>query len=187
MNLTCRFIKFKTCVDTNALERWNDEIVETKMQNTKNLYLRTKQEADMLLALQIMMFGVTSLAYAVHSRLFEAVVFGILFCYGLAIRILKGTFIAPAIVEITDEQLIFRDTAFFQKKVTLYLLSDIQTISLVGTKNRRKVRVLLKNGQSEDFFALLFAWGPVTPKRIINFLWTSLPTTIPFTEEEPAS
>jgi hypothetical protein len=91
--------------------------------------------------------------------------------------------LGPAVIEISDEELIFTLPFYIPTKTRRFPLERIRLLRVVGPRPGRRYRLELDDGSQEEVRPFFGRW---LEPRARDFLRTHLPEHIRFVEEKPA-
>ena len=100
-----------------------------------------------------------------------------------AYRLIKGPLMGPALLEVTDGELIWRQPIYIPTKIQRIRLSAIKTIQIVGPARDRRFRIETIDGSQLEIRPF-FGWRT---RKAILFLRNFLPENVKLIEEKPSS
>jgi hypothetical protein len=113
-----------------------------------------------------------------------ATIFAVIAVACAIFRFVKGPLAGPALVEVTESELLCRSFFYFPTKVQKNKLDTIKAFKIVGARGDRRFRISLLDGSEEEFRPY---YGPLVEPKVINFLRNSLPKSMALVEEDPPS
>lgn len=147
--------------------------------NSLKLHRLDRTTADGLLAAELAALCAVAVMGIVRGESWVAVISGVVAISFLAWRFWRGPLAGPVIVDVGDGFLGFNDPVFRGK--VRFALADVAGIRIVGPRSDRRIRVHLRAGAVEEAYRGL---GGKRLARIVAFLRSNLPASVPLLEEE---
>lgn len=97
-------------------------------------------------------------------------------------RLAKGPLVGPALVEVTEQELIWKSFFYFPMKMQKNRLESIKALKITGPRGDRRFKLALIDGSEEEFRPY---YGRSLEPKVIHFLKSSLPKNVPVIEEDP--
>lgn len=147
----------------------------------KCLYKTERKAADLLLGFLELILTVSFVRRVIVGDQDGAVIFAVIAVAVAVLRFVRGPFVGPAILEITEKELIWRSSFYIPTKTQRHRLESINALKVVGPTGDRRFRMVLVDGSVEEFRPY---YGRLEPK-VMYFLKNSLPKNILLIEEDP--
>jgi hypothetical protein len=147
-------------------------------------YKLERKKADVLFYVTELLLIVAFVQRAFSGEWKAAIFFAAIAVIFVILRFVKGPLVGPALLEVTEQELIWKSLFYFPTKIKKYRLESIKALKIAGPRGDRCFRVALTDGSEEEFRPY---YGRVLESKIIHFLKSSLPKNIPVIEEDPPS
>lgn len=148
----------------------------------KCFYHFNRKTADILFVVSEFLVLVIFITTVIAGELLLAAataVSGLLYAF---YRYIKGPLVGLAILEVSNEELIWRLNIYIPRKIQRIKLGTIKTITIVGPVRDRRFRIDTVDGSRQEIRPY---FGLRTPKAVL-FLKNKMPESITFIEEAPS-